>query len=202
MLNNWTCFKNSLQWPSKLFSTITLISNHLICFKMQGAITGDPFLLNLENKKEAKLVSFKIHKKCLDGNLSEGVKLFRLGTNFQIGSFSQGSRASFQKMWVETLRWLNRVFLIHIFKLSQECPMSNLTRNQNSSRDKIFGTVFSQNLNGLWPPISFLWKKFFLCCDCFDLHQYLSALAPDWGAASSGTKRKRFEILHNPGQSK
>ena len=154
---------------------------------MQGAITGDPFLLNLENKKEAKLVSVKIHKKCLDGNLSEGVKLFRLGTNFQIGSFSQGSRASFQKMWVETLRWLNRVFLIHIFKLSQECPMSNLTRNQNSSRDKIFGTVFSQNLNGLWHRSRFCGKSFSFVA----IVSICTNISPHW---------HRTEVLHRRGQ--
>ena len=60
--------------------------------------------------------------------------------------------------------------------------MPNVQFNEKSeflSRQNIWNSFFPQNLNGLWPPISFLWKKFFLCCDCFDLHQYLSALAPD-----------------------
>ena len=94
-----------------------------------------------------------------------GCETVQTGTNFPIGPFSEVSWASFEKTWVGTLPWLNRLFLIHIFGLSQEFPVQFNEKSGFLSPHKIFGTVFDfpQIWRKLWAlATNLIWLETFL----------------------------------------
>ena len=107
---------------------------------------------------------------------------------------------------MDTLPWLNRLFLIHIFGLSQEFPVQFNEKSGFLSPHKIFGTVFDfpQIWRKLWAlATNLIWLETFLvqkvsplsnCCCTITIS--LSALAAN-RVASSETKRKlkRFDIF-------
>ena len=118
-------------------------------------------------------------------------------------------------MQEDMLRWLNRVFLIHIFLLSQECPVQFNEKSEFLSPHKIFGTAFwfSQNLDETFgiSHKSHLTRDVFsaksfsfvgivsICTTHYLLSRSLSALAADW-VASLGTKRKEKDLISSAPQ--